>query len=75
MLKSTFISKLYYSNLTSWLLKASGLDKPIIGMTEEESISQLKKSFRKLRCIQIAMDTVIGTTIIGAVYTAYNMIF
>jgi hypothetical protein len=29
----------------------------------------------KLRCIQIAMDTVIGAVTIGAVYTAYNMIF
>lgn len=78
MLKGTYInymSKLYSSNLTRMILKASGLDKPIIGMTEEESISQLKKSFRKLRCIQIAMDTVIGTAIIGAVYAAYNMIF
>ena len=69
MLKGTYInymSKLYSSNLTRMILKASGLDKPIIGMTEEESISQLKKSFRKLRCIQITAEIIVGA-VIGAI--------
>ena len=66
MLKSTFISKLYYSNLTSWLLKASGLDKPIIGMTKEEANLQLKKSIRRLRYIQITADIIVGA-VIGAI--------
>ena len=57
------------------LLKASGLDKPIVEMSDDELIKQFKSGLTKLRVIQIAADVVIGAVIIGAVYTAYNMIF
>ena len=61
--------------LTRMLLKASGLDKPIVEMSDDELIKQFKSGLTKLRVIQIAADLVIGAAIIGAVYTAYNMIF
>ena len=61
--------------LTRMLLKASGLDKPIVEMSDDELIKQFKSGLTKLRVIQIAADVVIGAVIIGAVYTAYNMIF
>lgn len=61
--------------LTRMLLKASGLDKPIVEMSDDELIKQFKSGLTKLRVIQIAADVVIGAAIIGAVYTAYNMIF
>lgn len=53
--------------LTRMILKASGLNKPIIGMTKEESISHIKKSFRKLRCIQITFDVIVGAAIVGTI--------
>ena len=58
--------------LTRMLLKASGLDKPIVEMSDDELIKQFKSGLTKLRVIQIAADVVIGAVIIGAVYTAYN---
>jgi hypothetical protein len=61
--------------LNRTICKATGLDKPIVEMTDEELVNQFKRKLIKLRCIQIAMDTVIGAVTIGAVYTAYNMIF
>jgi hypothetical protein len=61
--------------LNRTICKATGLDKPIVEMTDEELVKQFKRKLTKLRYIQIAMDTVIGAVTIGAVYTAYNMIF
>ena len=41
-------------------------NKPIVQMTDEEIISQFKKSIRRLRYIQITTDIFIGS-VIGAI--------
>ena len=40
--------------------------KPIVEMTDEEVISQFKKSIRRLRYIQITADIIVGG-VIGAI--------
>ena len=41
-------------------------NKPIVQMTDEEVISQFKKSIRRLRYIQITADIIVGA-VIGAI--------